>query len=33
MLDRGGVKKKGKGVDNMKMYIYINMKQKVDSVF
>lgn len=26
MLDRGGVKK-GKGVDNMKMYIYINMKQ------
>lgn len=23
--DRGGVKKKGKGVDNMKMYIYTNM--------
>lgn len=29
MSDRGGVKKKGKGVDNMKMYIYTctNMKQ------
>lgn len=27
--DRGGVKKNGKGVDNMKMYIYTctNMKQ------